>query len=270
MNKEKEEILSYYLQSWDLIPDEKPFYTHASLIQHVLYGGIKATLKIPFSDEEKTGGRLMSLWDGLGAAKVFCYDDTAILMERITGRLSLKAMATGGQDTAATEILCDVVELLHLDRKETFPGLIPLNVWFRDLFSSAERYGGVFRKPAGIASSLIGNQRNMTILHGDIHHDNVLYSSERGWLAIDPKGLLGENTFDYVNILCNPDKETALADGRLMKQIDIISKKTGIEPSHLLKWTVAWAGLSAVWFLNDNLDGSLSMGVMEMGLVMLG
>jgi len=39
----------------------------------------------------------------------------------------------------------------------------------------------------------------------------VLDAEARGWIAIDPKGLLGERTFDFVNILRNPDAATALA-----------------------------------------------------------
>jgi aminoglycoside/hydroxyurea antibiotic resistance kinase len=42
------------------------------------------------------------------------------------------------------------------------------------------------------------------VLHGDLHHGNVLDFGLRGWLAIDPKGLLGERGFDFANIFTNP------------------------------------------------------------------
>lgn len=50
----------------------------------------------------------------------------------------------------------------------------------------------------------MADPHDVVVLHGDIHHGNVLDGGERGWRAIDPKGLLGERTFDFVNILLAP------------------------------------------------------------------
>ena len=43
------------------------------------------------------------------------------------------------------------------------------------------------------------------MLHGDLHHANVLDLGSSSWLAIDPKGLKGEQGFDYANIFTSPD-----------------------------------------------------------------
>ena len=266
MQKEAENILNYYIRSWNLICEGEGILTHSSIIQPVLYDGTKSVLKIPFSAEEKRGNKLMTWWDGVGAAKVLKYDDGAILMERITGNRTLKAMVSDNRDEEATRIICRIASLLHSHKKEPLPELTPLNIWFGELFLSAGKYGSIFAESAAIASSLLKDQRNVTVLHGDLHHDNILFSAEKGWLAIDPKGLWGEETFDYVNILCNPDKQTALSKDRLNEQINIIVRETGTDRRHLLKWTIAWAGLSATWFINDNLDASLPLGVAEIVL----
>lgn len=243
--------------------------THTGLIRPVIYENKKAMLKISVSPEEKRGNQLMLAWNGIGAAKVFRIDNDAILTERIIGDRSLKTMAMNDRDEEATRIICQVADLLHLPEEKRTTELIPLHVWFNDLLSSAGRYGGIFIESAKTASALLKEQKNKTVLHGDLHHDNILYSSERGWLAIDPKGLSGERAFDYVNILCNPTKEIALSEDRLIEQINVISRNTGIEQKHLLKWTAAWAGLSAIWFLNDKQDASLPAGVAEMALRVL-
>ena len=52
--------------------------------------------------------------------------------------------------------------------------------------------------------------RGRASLHGDLHHDNVLDFGPRGWLAIDPHGLLGERGFDFANIF---DHEDGSSDG---------------------------------------------------------
>lgn len=266
MRNEAGKILQHYMQSWNLIYDSDGFHTHCSLIQPVIYKDIKAILKITFSIEEKRGNKLMLWYNGKGAAKVLKCDDGAILMERVIGDQSLRTMALNNRDDEATRIICRTANLLHADRNKGLPELIPLNIWFNELFLSAGKYGSPFTECAGIAKPLLDGQNDITVLHGDLHHDNILYSPERGWLAIDPKGLLGERAFDYANILCNPDKEIALSKNRLTKQIDVISKNTGINYNHLLKWTIAWAGLSAVWFLNDNMDASLPKSVAEIAL----
>jgi streptomycin 6-kinase len=69
-----------------------------------------------------------------------------------------------------------------------------------------------------IADKLLDDPRDIVALHGDIHHGNILDFGERGWLAIDPKGLIGERGFDYANNFCNPDAAIATRPGRLVGQ----------------------------------------------------
>ena len=85
------------------------------------------------------------------------------------------------------------------------------------------------------------------MVHGDMHHGNVLNFGPRGWLAIDPKGLIGERYFDYANIFCNPDNEMATRPGRLSRQVQVVSEAAHLECSRLLAWVAAWAGLSAAF-----------------------
>lgn len=269
MKTEVENILSRFMNSWDLQYDGDGFYTHSSFIQPVLLGNVELILKIPFTEDEKAGIKVLQWWDGVGAAKVIKSDDDAILMERISGDLSLMTMSLNGNDDEATGIICEVANQLHSRKKELLPQLTPLSIWFEELFSSADKYGDVFLKSASIAKALLKSQTNIGVLHGDLHHKNILYSSERGWLAIDPKGLLGDKAYDYVNILCNPTKGIALAEGRFIKHIGTISRNTGIETNHLLKWTAAFAGLSAVWSLNEGQEAHLRTEVLKLAVAQL-
>ncbi len=40
-------------------------------------------------------------------------------------------------------------------------------------------------------------------MHSDLHRENVLHG-KRGWLVIDPKGLIGDPMFDTANMFYNP------------------------------------------------------------------
>ena len=104
---------------------------------------------------------------------------------------------------------------------------------------------------AKLAHELLASERDIVVLHGDIHHGNVLDFGDRGWFAIDPKGLVGERAFDFVNILRNPNPSVALTPGRFLHHADIVSECAGIDRSRLLRWTVAFTGLSAAWIIEE-------------------
>lgn len=78
----------------------------------------------------------------------------------------------------------------------------------------------------------------------------------RGWLAIDPEHLVGERSFDFVNIFTNPDladptRPVATTSGRFARRLEIVTEAAGLERDRLLHWILAWTGLSASWFLSD-------------------
>ena len=71
---------------------------------------------------------------------------------------------------------------------------MPLMRWFDALKTAAEVCGGILRLSAATASKLLATPRDVMVLHGDIHHGNILDFGPRGWLAIDPKGVSGERS----------------------------------------------------------------------------
>jgi streptomycin 6-kinase len=116
---------------------------------------------------------------------------------------------------------------------------------------------------------LPASERDIVVLHGDMHHRNVLNFGSRGWSAIDPKGLVGERCFDYANIFCNPDHETATLPGRLARQSRVVADAAHLERRRLLAWVVAWAGLSAAFSLDDGRPPDDALRVAELAAVEL-
>ena len=120
-----------------------------------------------------------------------------------------------------------------------------------DLLTLEGTHRGFVRRAATTARALLDERRDVTVLHGDLHHGNVLDFGDDAapaWKAIDPKGLLGDRAFDYANMVCNPSHDVALVPGRLERQVSILSAASGVDGQRLLRWIVAWTGLSAVWF----------------------
>ncbi len=249
--------LKPYLAKWQLTAAAAPFSTHSSILQAVtLADGSPAMLKLAQNEHEKLGHQLMYWWDGQGAARVYAHDADAVLLERAQGAQSLLDMAQTGQDEQATRIICQVARQLHDPRLKAMPVQLPtLDIWFNSLFQSAQAQGGIFAQAADIARQLMHSTTSVTTLHGDLHHNNILDFEQRGWLAIDPHALIGEHYFDYAQIFCNEDLGAiALQPARFGQQLQLTCQLAKLETSRLLHWIIAYAALSASWFMEDDMQ----------------
>lgn len=253
-----------YLGRWNLTPDGDPIITHSSQLLPVRQGATPAMLKIALEAEEKFGGLLMSWWAGRGAARVLAHEDAALLMERAENNLSLAEFARNGRDDEASRIICAAIAALHQQIDRPPFDLIPLTRWFEDLALAAAQHGGILTVCAATARELLETPQEVVVLHGDVHHENILDFGSRGWLVIDPKRLIGERGFDYANLFCNPDGRTASAAGRLTRQVGVVAEAAGLERKRLLQWILAWAGLSAAWWLQDGESPASEFRVAEL------
>lgn len=245
-------MLDYYLKRWQLTIDGTVLTTPSSQLLAVrLSDNSSAILKITADPIEKMGQLIMRWWDGCGAAKVLAQHNNAILLEQALNQQSLLTMAVNGQANQATTIMVDVTKQLHSLRKPPPPTkLITLAEYFTSLTKPMVTPDPSLAIAAHIANELLNSQQDTVVLHGDIHHGNVL-DFARGWLAIDAKPVLGESNFDYARQLCNPELAIANHPDYFSQQLNLIAQLAGIAPTRLLKWLIAQAGLSAVWFMEE-------------------
>jgi streptomycin 6-kinase len=265
-------MLEPYLQTWGLIPAGDPIRTRTSQLLPVLSQGQPAMLKVTNDADERH--LLMRWWAGEGAARVLAFDDGAILLERATGPRSLVTLANKGLDAEATRIICEVARQLHTPRGAPPPGLVPLTTWFQALAPAAQAQGGILAQAAAAATKLLASQQEIAPLHADLHHENILDFGGRGWLAIDPKRVIGERTFEYTILFCDPD--LGLPHLTITRQPEIFAQRleigcvaANLELRRLLLWILAWSGLSAIWQIGDDLDPGIEFQVAEMALAAL-
>ena len=259
-----------WLERWALCPDGSPIKSLNGRLLPVRHGGIKAMLKLSDSAEEQAGARLMTWWHGKGAAPVLACDDRALLMRRATATRTLAGLVAAGQDDDATRVLCDVAARLHRPRSQPLPALVALDVWFKDLLDASQDCSAILQCSRRTAMQLLASPQEITVLRGDLHHGNVLDFGHAGWLAIDPKGLRGERTFEFANLLCNPDATSALAPGRFERRLALLVDTAKLPPRRLLQWTLAWAGLSETWRLQDGLPGGHVLEIAHRAAALLG
>lgn len=265
--------LNHYLDLWNL-SDPKPLATTAtSHVYTVTSAGERVVLKLltEIGEEERQGAIALDYFGGQGAVRLLRSDADAHLLEYAEGQ-DLVDFVRNGADDEATIIISDVLNQLHQTANKPLPNnLIPLKQWFRSLFERAttDQQNGldsIYTRAAPLAEKLLNDPRDVRVLHGDIHHENIRYHAQRGWLAFDPKGLIGERTYDIANTLYNPFKVQGVAqnEARLLRTSRLLADTLAIEHSRVLAFVYIYGCLSTSWYESAGEDASYSLKVVEL------
>lgn len=96
------------------------------------------------------------------------------------------------------------------------------------------------------------------VLHGDLHHENIILDEHAGWLMIDPKGVIGAPCLEVGRYLHNqlPIDDARRRVAMTLERIDIFSSALGYP-----KETIAASGLvdcvlSHCWCFEDEALGA--------------
>lgn len=247
--------LNDYLSVWNLSNPQLLTQTMTSHIYTVTHDTQTVVLKLlsPSETEEQRGAVALRYFDGRGAVRLLRYDEGAHLLEYAAGD-ELVTLVERGEDENATRIIAQVIKQLHsVPQDPPRTGLVRLEHWFEALFAkaTADRQAGtesIYVRSAALAARLLADQHEIRVLHGDIHHYNIRQSS-RGWLAFDPKGVVGERTYDCANTLCNPVMpELVHNEPRLLTNAAILANMLALDLARVLAFTYAYACLNASWW----------------------
>jgi len=255
-----ETALSRALIRWSLTKSTPVAETRTSWVFRVEQNGRNfAALKIlkpATAMDERRGSMLLNWYGGEGAATVFDTHGDTLFMEWLDGG-TLGDPVRAGKDDEATIAIATLVANLHRPRADAPEILLPLREHFQGLFDTDVRAWphtarDLYARASGIALKLFDRPSAQIPLHGDLHHDNIL-SSDRGWLAIDPKGLLGDPSYELANVFINPERADHIAADprRIATRADILSERLNYPRKRILGWAAAHAALSACWDLAD-------------------
>jgi len=204
-------------------------------------------------EDELRGADLLEWWGGAGSVRLLAREGTTLLLED-AGDTSLLDHLNVHGDASATAIAAQVLAVMHAGSDRPLPDTLqPLSSRFASLFAVAPTGADpLVGEAAEMADALLREQRDVRPLHGDLHHQNLLCGA-RGWLAIDPKGLVGDPAYDVANMFYNPlDRDDLRTDpARIRSMASVFARALGRDVDTVVRWAFVHACLSASWHLED-------------------
>ncbi|HEV2473881.1 MAG TPA: aminoglycoside phosphotransferase family protein, partial [Chthonomonadales bacterium] len=212
------------------------------------------------TDEFHHEKEALQCFDGHGMARLLDYDDVqeVLLLEYLQPG---KQLSTLEDDEEATSHAAAVMSELWrpAPQHHSFQTVQDWGEGFNRLRQHYNGGNGPFRpalleEAETLFAELSATMSEPVLLHGDLHHFNILSAQRSPWLAIDPKGLIGERAYETGSLLRNPYPE--LLDypepGRVLaRRIDQLSEELGFDRARIRNWAVAQAVLSAWWGIED-------------------
>ena len=257
MSKERNDRVLYCVRAWG-VAIERTVATDTSLLVHGKRGDAPVVLKVvkQRDGDEWHCGEIAAKFGGRGVVQVYEHMPGAALYERLEPGEPLASLTLAGRDDEATDILAML--LGRMAPGDPPPGTATVEQWGEGFARYAargdERIPLALLEPARrIYADLSATQREPALLHGDLHHYNVLSDRARGWCAIDPKGVVGELEFELGAALRNPlDRPDLFASIDIAeRRLDHFGLALGIDTSRARGWCFAQAVLSAIWSIED-------------------
>jgi len=216
-------VVRELLEGWELTTDGWMMHGFVALVVPVRTGsGRSAVLKISFPDEQAEHEHLaLQRWGGRGAVRLLRADPhrRAMLLERLHPE-----RLTEVEDVEACEVVAGLYSQLH----------VPALPQLRTLSSYVEGWAAALAElprdaplPRRLVEQAISLARDFvadpgsvgTLIHGDLHYENVMAADREPWLAIDPKPVDGDPHYEPAPMLWNRfDELAASSSGQSVRE----------------------------------------------------
>jgi streptomycin 6-kinase len=228
--------------------------------------GTPVVLKVGLTDDKelRTETEALAAYGGRGMVALLDagLTDAVLLLERIEPGTPLTAIE---DDDRATSIAAEVMRRLWRPTPDghDFPTVAHWGLGFE---RHRQRFGGsgpipadLFERAETLYRELEASMAAPVLLHGDLHHGNILAAMREPWLAIDPKGLIGELAYETGSLLRNPhERLRTLPDAKplLARRIALLADALNLDRERIRGWGIALAVLSAIWSYEDGDDAT--------------
>lgn len=254
-------LLAEKAREWSLSLEDPYENLSINFVTRASQGSVAAVLKMGVPNKEiKSEINALKYFNGNAAVRLLQYDidKGALLLERILPGTPLRDI---GNETEAMEIAASVIKRFQrpIDSQHEF---ITLKEWFRAMYELRSRFDRetgpipqeLFAQAESELEELLRTTEKSVLLHGDCHHDNIVLSEDRGWLVIDPKGIVGDPAFEVSAYVRNPSDRLSESDLRKLipARIEQLSKLLALSPERIFAWGLLESILSVCWCIEEN------------------
>lgn len=189
--------------------------------------------------------------------QVIAHDDHMIIMQCAMPGHTLREYFPDN-DIEATKILCSIIKQIHTAPIPTKHHFLRLDELFRTLDNKLEIPDKILTTAKNLRDKLLSTTKNDVLLHGDLHHDNILRNLD-SWMVIDPKGFIGDPAFELAAYLCNPISQLLKSSQPrtlIENRINLCHAELSIDVARIVDWLYAKSVLCWAWSLEDHGDVS--------------
>ncbi len=192
-----------------------------------------------------------------GSIKLIDYHQkyNALLLQQAIPGITLKSIYRNQPDYVMDSYV-ETMQRLHDQQEIKKLNYLDIADWLR-VFDKPNLKSipiDLLNKAIELRKKLLSSSKSFILLHGDLHHDNILQHQDR-WLAIDPKGVIGEAEFEiaafdfmYINELSAQTDVKSILEQR----VERLAQKSGLNAQRINDWLFVRLILMAAWLIEDN------------------
>ncbi|MEM7334263.1 MAG: aminoglycoside phosphotransferase family protein [Chloroflexota bacterium] len=274
-------LIKMMAQKWQLTVQRPVDNLSYNYVAHVTQAnGTPAILKMGYPNRELfTEMDTLQIYEGNGMVRMLSADreNAAFLIDRISPGLELSDLK---DDDEATRVVCRIIKALRrtAPTQHNFPSLADWAKVFGRYRAEFGSDGPLGLEDVNLAEhyfeQLNASSNDAVLLHGDLHHFNILQSENNEWVAIDPKGVIGDYAFETARFLHNP-YPWALKNPDLKqminRRVDIVCEMLGFDRQKVLIWGFCDTMFSVAWSVEDgdveHLDWMLNFANVIRGMI---
>lgn len=225
--------------------------------------GTEVVIKIGFPKDKEFISELetLPLFNSKGMVKQLKQDknQAVMLLESIKPGISVATL----DDEKATETMVKVMQNFWVAAPNPDSHIVKVFEWSKGFQRLKDKFAGstgplpkhLVNKAEEVYLELSRSNDPQYLLHGDLHHDNVISATREPWLAIDPKGIIGPKERETAPMLMNPKGfilKNADPKALLKRRVAILSDILRLEKEKVTAWAFAQTVLSIIWTLEDH------------------
>lgn len=248
-------VVDELLERWGCVPDGAVMHGGVGVVVPVRRRAegpavLKVSYPHPGNVHEPDG---FAAWGGRGAVLLYERDDErfAMLLERV--RSTTLAELEGGEEVA--RVAGRISRRLAVPAPPGLPRLADqAEGWEEQLRKDAAQVA--HSMPQRLVDAAVATVRELgrsqphSLVHGDLHPGNILRADREPWLAVDPKGYVGDPGYDGGTLLKTRALAFLAADDvrkAIHHTVDVFAEAAELDRARVRRWAQFRAVEGALW-----------------------